>query len=96
VPAAPVPPPPSAGEFKPLQYIASHGDLIETIGADKAAAERHWLAFGRAEAARWTASTRRATSPTTRTCGRRSVRDGEAATRHYIRFGYFEGRDDGG
>jgi hypothetical protein len=22
--------------------------------------------------------------------------DGEAATRHYIRFGYFKGRDDGG
>jgi acid phosphatase type 7 len=96
VPAAPVPPPPSAGEFKPLQYIASHGDLIVAFGADKAAAERHWLAFGRAEGraidsfdeARYLAN-----YPDLRAA---FGEDGEAATRHYIRSGYFEGRDDGG
>jgi hypothetical protein len=85
-----------AGEFKPLQYLASHGDLIVAFGVDEAAAERHWETFGRVEGraidsfdeARYLAN-----YPDLRAA---FGEDGEAATRHYIRFGYFEGRDDGG
>jgi hypothetical protein len=92
VPAAPT----AAGEFKPLQYLASHADLIEAFGADEAAAERHWEAFGRAEGraidgfdeARYLAN-----HPDLRAA---FGEDGEAATQHYIERGYFEGRDDGG
>jgi hypothetical protein len=88
--------PATAGGFKPLQYLASHADLIVAFGADEAAAERHWVAFGRAEGraidgfdeARYLAN-----HPDLRAA---FGNDGEAATRHYIRFGYFEGRDDDG
>ena len=36
-------------DFDGLQYIASHGDLIETLGPNEAAGEQHYLAFGEAE-----------------------------------------------
>ena len=39
-------PPPG---FDGLQYVASHGDLIQALGADPAAGEQHYLLFGEAE-----------------------------------------------
>ena len=35
--------------FDGLQYIASHPDLIEALGADRFEGERHYLAHGRAK-----------------------------------------------
>jgi hypothetical protein len=85
-----------AGEFDPLQYVASHGDLIVAFGADEAAGGWHWETFGQAEGraadgfdeARYLAN-----YPDLQAA---FGNDGEAATRHYIEHGYFEGRDDGG
>jgi acid phosphatase type 7 len=88
--------PAAAGEFDPLQYVATHEDLIRTIGADEEAAKRHYFAIGFNEG--------RATD-TFNEVGylerypdlRAWVGDdADAATRHYIQHGYFEGRDDGG
>jgi arylsulfatase B len=77
-----------------LQYIASHGDLIRAFGTDEAAAEQHYLLFGRAEGrptddfdeGRYLAKhadLRAAFGPDTR-----------AATVHYILHGFAEGRTD--
>jgi hypothetical protein len=87
---------PAAGEFDPLQYVASHGDLIRAIGADEAAGERRWRAFGQAEgriADGFDEVRYLENHPDLRAA---FGEDGDAATRHYIERGYFEGRDDGG
>lgn len=80
--------------FDPLQYVASHDDLIVAIGADPDAAMAHWLVFGAAEgrepdtfdAAQYLANYEdlRATFGT----------DESAATLHFIQFGFAEGRTD--
>jgi hypothetical protein len=89
-----VPAAPAAGEFEPLQYIASHEDLIRTIGADEAAAERHWLTVGQAagrEADDFNEVQYLANYPDLQTA---FGDDTDAATHHYIQAGYFEGRTD--
>jgi hypothetical protein len=83
-----------AGEFEPLQYIASHEDLIRTIGADEAAGERHWSTSGRAagrKADDFNEVQYLANYPDLQTA---FGDDTDAATRHYIQAGYFEGRTD--
>jgi hypothetical protein len=78
--------------FDGLQYIASHDDLVPSLGANRAAGERHYLSFGQDE--------RRATDDfdedqylASYPDVRAAVGDnGDAATIHYIQFGFAEGR----
>ena len=80
--------------FNGLQYIASYPDLIQSLGANRAAGEQHYLAVGQAEG--------RATdtfdllryldnNPDVEAAFGTS---GDGATIHYIRQGFFEGRTD--
>jgi VCBS repeat-containing protein len=82
-------PPPG---FDGLQYVASHGDLIQALGADPAAGERHYLAFGEAEGR--AADTFNEQGYLARYPDLRAAfgDDDGAATLHYVRFGFAEGR----
>jgi hypothetical protein len=78
--------------FDGLQYVASHGDLIQALGADPAAGERHYLAFGEAEGR--AADTFNEQGYLDRYPDLRAAFGGspDAAAAHYIRFGFAEGR----
>jgi hypothetical protein len=86
------PPPGLPPRFDGLQYIASHPDLIQAL--DRFGGERHYLAHGQAEGrARDTFDTERYldNNPEVEAAlGTGST----AATTHYIRFGFAEGRTD--
>lgn len=78
--------------FDPLQYGASYGDLIATLGFNLAAFEQHYIAFGQAEGRerdRFNESRYLASNPDL--IGVLGD-DLTAATEHYVRHGYFEGR----
>jgi hypothetical protein len=80
--------------FDGLQYIASHGDLVRALGADRAAGERHYLDFGQAEGRRpdtFDEAQYLANYPDLQAA---FGGDAEAATVHYIQFGFAEGRVD--
>jgi hypothetical protein len=80
--------------FDGLQYLASNGDLIPLYGADVAAGERHYLAFGRDEGRdtdNFDEGQYLENYPDLRAA---FGDDTEAATVHYIEHGYDEGRRD--
>ena len=80
--------------FDGLQYIASHRDLIEALGADAAAGAQHYLDFGLAEGcnlASFDEAQYLQNYPDLQTA---FGGDTEAATVHYIQFGFAEGRTD--
>jgi len=83
-----VPPP----GFDGLQYIASHGDLIQALGADPAAGERHYLTFGETEGR--AADTFNEQGYLNRYPDLQTAfgDDTGAATLHYVQFGFAEGR----
>jgi hypothetical protein len=78
--------------FDGLQYIASHGDLVQALGVDLVAGERHYLTFGFNEG--------RATDTFNEVGYLERYPDvwmwvgddADAAARHYIAFGFDEGR----
>lgn len=78
--------------LNPAQYLASYGDLITAFGYDLAAAEQHFVQFGRNEG--------RATDRFDEVRYLASYGDliqafgfdTQAATEHYVRFGAAEGR----
>ena len=80
--------------FNGLQYIASYPDLIQTLGADRAAGEQHYLQFGQAEGR----------APDTFDVPRYLHNNPDveaavgnntsAATTHFIEHGFAEGRSD--
>lgn len=75
-----------------LQYIASYGDLIQAFGANPAAGEQHYLAYGRAEGRQldiFDENQYLANYPDLQAA---FGTDGEAATIHFINYGYNEGR----
>ena len=82
--------------FDPLQYGASHSDLIEAYGSNAAALQAHYLTQGQAEgrspnrfdAAQYLA----AYDDLTNAFGN----DLQAATIHYLQVGYWEGRSTEG
>ena len=78
--------------FDGLQYIASYGDLVQALGADEAAGERHYLAFGETEGRE--ADTFNEAGYLERYPDLQAAfgGDADAATRHYIEFGFDEGR----
>src|SRR5688500_2016326 len=80
--------------FNGLQYIASYPDLIQSLGANRAAGEQHYLAVGQAEGrAPDTFDLLRYldNNPDVEAAFGSS---GDGATIHYIRQGFFEGRTD--
>ena len=80
--------------FDGLQYIASNEDLIAALGADPAAGERHYLAFGEDEERETDAFDEEQYLANYPDLQAVFGDDGEAATVHYIRFGFDEGRTD--
>jgi VCBS repeat-containing protein len=79
-------------DFDGLQYIASYGDLIQTFGADPAAGEQHYLAFGEAEGRKADAFNEAEYLDRYPDLQAAFGDDGDAATAHYIQFGFGEGR----
>jgi hypothetical protein len=74
--------------FDGLQYIASHGDLVQALGADPAAGEQYYLLFGEDEGRPADAFNEEGYPDLRAAFGN----NGDAATAHYIRFGLGEGR----
>ena len=85
-----------AAEFDPLQYIASHDDLIKAYGADEVAGERHWLSDGQAEGRKADDFNEVQYLENYPDLQVAFGDDTDAATRHYIQAGFFEGRNDVG
>jgi hypothetical protein len=77
-----------------LQYIASNPDLIVALGANAAAGQAHYVAFGQAEGPTDTFDEQEylARNPDLQAV---FGNDGNAATLHYIQHGWREGRVDG-
>ena len=87
--AAPLP----AG-FDELQYIASHDDLIDAIGANPAAGAPHYTQFGRAEGREIDNFNEQQYLANYPDLAAAFAGNGGAATLHYILFGKEEGRND--
>jgi hypothetical protein len=91
-------------EFDPLVYVASNPDLIAAFGTDEKAAERHWEEIGRAEGRptdEFDPLEYVASNPDLIAAFGGAEDPAEAATIHYIRTGFAEGRtyegpDEGG
>ena len=80
--------------FNGLQYIASYPDLIQSLGADRAAGERHYLRTGQGEGrAADTFDLLRYLDNNPDVAAAFGAR-GDGATIHYIQQGFFEGRND--
>ncbi len=80
--------------FDGLEYIASYPDLIRAFGADRAAGERHYQMFGKAEGRVPDSFNARQYLANYADLRRAFGTDLAAATRHYITFGFSEGRND--
>jgi hypothetical protein len=78
--------------FDGLQYIASYGDLIPAFGANEAAGEQHYLAFGEAEGREIDTFNEVGYLERYPDLQAAFGSDVDAATRHYIEFGFGEGR----
>ncbi|HEX6015272.1 MAG TPA: cadherin-like domain-containing protein, partial [Geminicoccaceae bacterium] len=78
--------------FDGLQYIASHGDLIQSLGADPAAGEQHYLLFGEADGRPTDTFNEEGYLDRYPDLEAAFGDDGDAATAHYIQFGFAEGR----
>jgi hypothetical protein len=81
-------------DFDGLQYIATHDDLIETIGADEEAGERHYLNVGQAQGREIDDFEEEQYLANYPDLQEAYGDDDDAATVHYIEHGYFEGRTD--
>ena len=80
--------------FDGLQYVASHGNLIEALGANTAAGEQHYLDFGLAEGREADTFDEARYLQNYPDLQAAFGGDAEAATVHYIQFGFAEGRTD--
>jgi hypothetical protein len=80
--------------FDGLQYIASHGDLVRALGADRAAGTEHYLQFGEAEGRRIDTFDEAQYLENYPDLQAAFGEDTEAATVHYIQQGHAEGRSD--
>jgi hypothetical protein len=86
--------------FDSLQYVASHENLIEAIGLDAAAAAQHYLNFGQAEGRPiddFDEVQYLENYPDLREAFGDDTEDDavtDAATIHYIQYGFEEGRTD--
>jgi hypothetical protein len=77
-----------------LTYIASYADLIQTLGANAAAGQQHYLQYGQAQGRKpylFNAVQYLANYPELKAA---FGSDTQAATLHYIQEGYAEGRTD--
>jgi arylsulfatase A-like enzyme len=86
----------ATASFDGLQYIASYPDLIRALGANRAAGERHYQQYGRAEGRSQDSFNEQqylANYADLRAAFGSNV---ERATIHYITHGYYEGRTDKG
>jgi hypothetical protein len=81
-------------DFDGLQYIATHDDLIETLGADEDAGEQHYLNVGQAEDREIDDFEEEAYLALYPDLQAAFGDDTDAATVHYIEHGYGEGRTD--
>ena len=79
--------PPTLPAFDGLEYIASYPDLIRAFGADRAAGERHYQAFGKAEGRVPNSFNARQYLANYKDLQRAFGTDLQAAARHYITFG---------
>jgi hypothetical protein len=80
--------------FDGLQYIATHDDLIESLGADEEAGAQHYLAYGQAEGREADDFDEEQYLENYPDLQAAYGDDDDAATVHYIEHGYFEGRTD--
>ena len=86
-------------DFDALQYLASNGDLIQAFGADRGAALEHYIAFGQFEG-RETDSfdegqyLENYTDLQDAFAGLDDDAAGEAATEHFVQYGFAQGRVD--
>jgi hypothetical protein len=80
--------------FDGLQYIASNPDLIAALGANAAAGEQHYLAFGEAEERETDTFDEQQYLANNEDVREAFGDDPDAATAHYIQFGFAEGRID--
>ncbi len=89
-PPPPPPPPPASDTLYWLRYVASYADLIETIGADPAAARASFIATGQAQrrAPYFDPQGYMSRQPA---IGRLVGNDPVEATKHYIDVGYARG-----
>ena len=85
---------PAAAAFDGLQYIASYPDLIRAFGANRAAGERHYQQYGRAEGRSPDSFNEQQYLANYADLRAAFGTDGERATIHYITYGFFEGRTD--
>ena len=83
----PAPPP-----FSALDYIATHPDLIDALGAVPAAGKRHYLEYGHAEGRAIDGFDEVQYLANYEDLQQAFGTDYAAATRHYIAYGYHEGR----
>ncbi|RZM74421.1 CAP domain-containing protein [Leptolyngbya iicbica] len=79
-------------DFDPLQYGASHGDLIQAFGSNAAALEAHYLNHGRAEGRAYNLFNAAQYLAAHGDLRAAFGNDLQAATLHYLQFGYQEGR----
>ena len=86
--------------FDSFQYIATHPDLIEALGADEEAGAQHYLNFGEAEGRPiddFDEVQYIENYPDLQDAFGDDTEDDQvtdAGTIHYIEFGYYEGRTD--
>jgi VCBS repeat-containing protein len=80
--------------FDPLQYIASHDDLIDAFGASRELGERHYQAFGRVEGRAIDTFDEQQYLANYPDLAQAFQGNGVAATIHYIEVGKDEGRTD--
>ena len=85
---------PTLPAFDGLEYIASYPDLIRAFGADRAAGERHYQVFGKAEGRVPNSFNARQYLANYKDLQRAFGTDLQAAARHFITFGLREGRTD--
>ena len=80
--------------FNGLQYIASYPDLIQALGANRFAGERHYLSSGRAEGREADTFDLLQYLENYPDVQAAFGNNGTAATAHYIEYGFAEGRTD--